>query len=121
MRPLSMQHSLNMNHNTFFVSDLPTVQRQGVFIGTLGTGNGPGLHRHKLSYDLTVCATCHRKLQNSVEMGNYNEGWHACYVERNEFPILLDARIYILWGKMLHTNTTGNVTGHRMHAQFSFL
>jgi len=65
-----MQHSLNMNHNTFFVADLPTVQREGVFIGTLCTGNGPGLHRHKLSYDLTVWATRHRILQNRVELGN---------------------------------------------------
>jgi hypothetical protein len=73
-------NSLNVNHNTVFVADQPTVQMEGVFIGTLCSENGPGSHRHKLSYDLTVSATCHRKLQNSVETGNHNDRWHACFV-----------------------------------------
>ena len=97
-----------------------------MFIGTLCTGNGPGLHWHKLSYDsqsVQPITENYRTVSKrattttdgtpvTLNVTNFQSIWMQRHKQR---------RIYALWGKMLQTSMTDNVTGHGMHAQFSFL
>ena len=112
-----------MNHNTFFVADLPPVYREGVFIGTLCTGNGPGLHQHNLvmiSQSLQPVTENYRRVLKrataiadgtpvTLNITNFQSVWMKGHKE---------CRIHALWGKMFQTNTIGNVAGQGMHAVF---
>jgi hypothetical protein len=48
----------------------------------------------------------------TLNVTNFQSVWMQRHKER---------RMHDVWGKMLQINTTGNVTGHGMHAQFSSL
>ena len=116
---------------TFPSNDLRTVYREGVFVGTFCAENVPGFHRHKPTTLKVLMIP--QSVQPLTE--NYRTVSKRATTMPDDAPVTFNrtsfqffwmqghkqGRMYLLWRKIFRTNTTGNVTGHVMHAQLSFL